>query len=291
MQDDALTADSVITEKQQAIKDSAITIARLKKAISDYIQGDFNKAGQGADCPIKSVAIDTTSETINVGLNQPAQDNIGGGTDMAMSAIGRILERSLRNSAYTWNSAVFTVYFDYNGNKAVEFQATYARSAVDAANFAMTIDRGNYLDDQGLVNLAQDFWLSPVINTAQANPVGMAATPDVQYAMPSVSTPYYTNDVWYDVLIIGGYRRHDGSYCAPVYVKRPHRDKDSHDPRLHYPPLPPPSASPPHSPTMTPVQSGTQNRATPTPNQPQKPATPPKNTAPPPQPPPVVKPG
>ncbi|MGD0767472.1 MAG: hypothetical protein ABSB42_04530 [Tepidisphaeraceae bacterium] len=295
MKDDAVAADSSIAEKQKAIKDDAATVASLQKALSDYIQGDITTATQGADCPIKSVAIDTASETISVGLNQRAQNDVGGGTDLAMATIGRILERSMRKSAYTWSSAVFTVYFDYNGGKAVEFQAKYSRSTVDAANFAMTIDRGNYLDDQGLVNLAQELWFSPIISGAQqANSVELASgagaqygNPGVQYADPSVSAAYI-NGVWYDVLVIGGYRRADGSFCLPVYIRRPHRKEDAHDARLQ-----PPSASQSRQQQAAPPQSGSLVRPTPAPNQPQKPATPPKNTTPaqPQQQQPVVKPG
>jgi hypothetical protein len=79
--------------------------------------------------------------------------------------IGNTLENVLYQSPFMWTMAKFTVYVDYAGKPEVEFQARYRRSEVDKANFAQ-LDR-QVFDDQGLLNLADTVWLSPVVDEMQ----------------------------------------------------------------------------------------------------------------------------
>ena len=250
MQNDSVAADPQVLEKQKALKDVSNTIATLQDSLRDYIATDVGKARQPDDCALKAVAIDPQGDTVSIDLNQPALNSAGAGMDVAISTMAHILDESLRNSAYRWGMAVFTVYFPYRGNNAVEFQATYSRSDVSTVNFVAVVDPWGHPDEDRVVNLAREFWISPLIATGQAAsvapgvPLDTGAAVNDQYGAPPVAMEY-VGGVWYDVIIVGGYRRPDGSFCPARHIRRVHNGAvASADPRkVNLPPRPPASVT------------------------------------------------
>jgi hypothetical protein len=159
-------ADPGVVQKQQAYKDSLAVVADLQNRLTTDIQKRVTAAATDDQCAVQSFTYDVAAGTI-LAVMSPSQSLAPGeSADRAIMQIGHILEKALHDAPFTWTTAVFRVYSIYNGSKAIEFQATYSRPAVDGANFA-AIDRGPLMDDQGLVNLATDFWLSPLINLMQ----------------------------------------------------------------------------------------------------------------------------
>jgi len=219
METDAVAADPAIAEKQNELKQAQATIADAQAQLSDYIHNDMTTISRNDRCPVQDVKLDASTWTINASLKPAPLAQTGAMADMALNEIGKILEKSLRQSAFNWNSAVFTVYFDFNGNPVVEFRTIYSRSAVQQANFA-AIDHNTYMEDQSLVNLAQDFWLSPLINQMQngVHTIGYGSGLPAEHRYPDLlSQGTYT-----DTLFIGGFTRVDGSACPLITISRPH---------------------------------------------------------------------
>jgi hypothetical protein len=129
-----------------------------------------------------------------------------------MDQIGRILDKALYKSPFTWNIARFTVYAEFKRKMVPEFRLSYSRAAVEASDFAK-IERDHF-DNDALLLLAQSVWLSRAANDIQGIP---AAAPVVQPASAhgGVTTIKYTNS-----LMIGGYARADGSTCPVSYIRQ-----------------------------------------------------------------------
>ena len=123
---------------------------------------------------------------------------------------------------FTRETAKFTVFAEYRGRQAVEFQARYRRSAVDEARFAQ-IDRG-YFDDLALINLADRVWLSPVVDEMQGRSTLESEAQPAAYRQPAAPTEAGQR---FDTLVIGGYLREDGSACPLTYVRRPHVEPET----------------------------------------------------------------
>jgi len=266
----AVADDPAVAQTQQALKDATAKANGVAMQLTDCVQSEITKASVPTRCPIADVSYDPSNSTVLVSLCPSQQLGRAAMADVAMTEIGNVLEKALHKSAYSWTSAIFRVYFEVNGNKAVEFQATYHRDAVDQANFA-SIDRAGYMDNQALVNLVADFWVSPLVNRA-APPPGQRyvtqADPGGVYPNPGYVVPGVGGVAGYDVLVIGGYTAIGGPYRPPVYVRCPHDPKRSSTP----PPVPkgpgrgghdrqkdsstaPPSA--PKRPPSAPKQTGT----------------------------------
>jgi hypothetical protein len=225
IQADAVTSDPAMQQAMVKLHADTVLCTTLENSLSGYVQTDMANALRPSDCAIRAVAVDPSSGIVSVDLNHPAQAAPGAATDVEMSTIGDILTKSLRHSAYDWNSAIFTVYFTYQGNDAIEFQMTYPRPSVDASNFSVNVAAGGYVDDTQVANLASEFWISPIVGASNVSSPTQAAysnsTADPQSG-DSASTSELIGGVWYDVLVIGGYRRADGSYCPRIYIKHPH---------------------------------------------------------------------
>jgi hypothetical protein len=127
-------------------------------------------------------------------------------------------------SQFDWDVTLFSVYANYRGKTAVEFQPMYLRHDVDEANFAL-IDRKNF-DNLALVKLAMDVWLSPVVDDMQGRPrvnVNLPAQPAAYREGPPAASLNET----LDTLFIGGYTRTDGSYCPITWVWRTHTEAET----------------------------------------------------------------
>jgi len=166
LQSQNVAADPAVAQKQQSMQGALATVADLQKRLSTCIQNDMSAAAKDDQCPIKSFTYDPTSASIIAVLTPSRALTISEAADRALSQIGHMLEKVLHNAPFTWDSVVFRVEEEYNGQRAAAFQVTYTRDGVDTANFA-TIDQGTAINDQGLINLATDFWLSPLINMMQ----------------------------------------------------------------------------------------------------------------------------
>ena len=271
MQNDAVSADDSVVAAQTTVNNVAERVAKLQKSLRDYIQTDMAQARQDSDCPIRAVAIDPTTGAVSVDLNAPAEASAGSDTDVEIATIGHILEKSLCHAAYDWKSAVFTAYFPYNGNDAVQFQASYSRSAVDAKD-ATPIDSGTYVDDGHVVNLASEFWISPIVSNVAVNapgnspaaPFGAQLAAAQSPADPSYGTTENIGGVWYDVLIVGGYRRVDGSVCPKIFIKHRHDKSDVKGTTVAYAP-PKPTATQTNSQPVIRSQSAPQFKGSPAP--------------------------
>jgi chemotaxis protein histidine kinase CheA len=231
LQSQTTDADPTVTQKQQTLKTAVANVADLQGRLSACIQNNMTAVVKDDECPIQSVAYDAATTSI-VAILSPAQSlSPGEAADRAFEEIGMVLEKVLHNAPFTWTTALFRVNGKYNGQKAIEFQVSYTRDGVDNTNFA-TIDHGASMDDQGLVNLATEFWLSPLINMMQ-DPNALQASVN-----SSGSIPYYASSssssvnsgggitYYNDILIIGGYRRADGTYRNPLYIRKKHDNKN-----------------------------------------------------------------
>jgi len=216
MDSDAETSDPAILDKQEALKTAAANISNLRQQLNDYIATTIADNCATADCGIDSVAIDTKTWTLDAKLTPAGRPNAGAVADAAMDQIGRIIEKALYKSPFTWNTARFTVYADYRRKKVPEFRLSYARAAVEASDFAK-IERDHF-DNDALLLLAQSVWLSRAANDIQGIP---AAAPVVEPAAAhgGVTTIKYTN-----TLMIGGYARADGSTCPVSYIRQTHTE-------------------------------------------------------------------
>jgi hypothetical protein len=232
-------ADSAVAQKQQTLQGDLATVADLQKRLSTCIQSDLSAVATDDKCPIKSLSYDSTGASILAVLSPSQSLTVGEAADRALNQIGQMLEKVLHNAPFTWDSAIFRIEEEYNGQKAVAFQVTYTRNGVDTANFT-TIDRGTSVDDQELINLASEFWLSPLINMMQ-DPRTIASAGSVgsvpygeQAAAYSPNAPFGVNNgtitYYNDILVIGGYRRRDGTYCQPIYIHKRHDDKNRSNP-------------------------------------------------------------
>ncbi|MGA2443732.1 MAG: hypothetical protein ABSH08_22485 [Tepidisphaeraceae bacterium] len=215
MDSDAATADPAVLEKQEALKTAAANISNLRQQLNDYIAKTIADNCATADCAINSVAIDTSSGTLDAKLTPASQPNAGAAADAAMNQIGQIIEKALYKSPFTWTTARFTVYAEYKRKRVPEFRLSYSRAAVEASDFA-TAQRDHF-DNDALLLLAQSVWLSRAANDIQGIP---AAAPVVQPATAhGVPTIKYTYS-----LTIGGYARADGSTCPVSYIRQTHTD-------------------------------------------------------------------
>jgi hypothetical protein len=238
LQNQNVAADPAVAQKQQALQIAMASVADLQKRLSTCIQNDMSAVAKDDQCPIKSFTYDPASASILAVLSPSRALTVGEAADRALIEIGHMLEKVLHNAPFTWDSAVFRVEEEYNGQRAAAFQVTYTRDGVDTANFA-TIDRGASLNDQGLINLAADFWLSPLINMMQDPRTISAAGAAVPFGEQAAaySPGVFNNGYSDDILVIGGYTRLDGTYCQPIYIHKKHGDKNR--------------ANPPSAPTRT----------------------------------------
>jgi hypothetical protein len=210
MEDDALAADPALTEKEAVFNSAASDVERLKAKLIAEITQSINESATDPDCAVRSVKLDVTTWSIVTELDPKPQADSAVMADAAVTQIGNILQNSLCQSPFSWTKAKFAVYGKYDGKPAVEFQVRYDRQTVDAANFDRLHPK--YFDDQGVLNLSDRVWLSPVIDTMQGrSPALLAAVKE------------RTGDAQdYDTLFVGGYVRSDGSKCPLVYYIRPH---------------------------------------------------------------------
>ena len=221
MENDAIAADSTVTAKQKIVAATSADSQRLRQKLGDLVTAAIVQCVEGEDYTIKAVTLDTATWTINSEMASRKHAEAGVMADAAMRGIGKVLERAMCNASFTWETAKFTVFADYKGRQAVEFQARYRRSAVDKARFA-GIDRG-YFDDLALIDLADRVWLSPVVDEMQgrltAETKGEPGAQPAAYREPADGTAAGQR---FDTLLIGGYMREDGSTCPLTYVRRPH---------------------------------------------------------------------
>jgi len=217
MENDAIAADSTVREKQKILAATSADAQRLRQKLDELVTGAIVQCVVGEDYTIKAVTLDTATWTINSEMATKKQADAGVMADAAMRGIGKILERAMCHAPFTWETAKFTVFADYKGTAAVEFQARYRRSAVDKARFA-GIDRG-YFDDLALIDLADRVWLSPMVDEMQGRSTAESTAQLAAYLQPAEATAAGQR---FDTLLIGGYPREDGSLCPLTYVRRPH---------------------------------------------------------------------
>jgi hypothetical protein len=218
MENDAIAADSTVSQKRKILAATSADAQRLRQKLDDLVTGSIVQCVVGEDYTIRAVTLDTATWTINSEMAPKKHADAGVMADAAMRGIGKILERAMCNAPFTWETAKFTVFADYKGRAAVEFQARYRRSAVEEARFDR-IDRG-YFDDLALINLADRVWLSPVVDEMQGRLTAQPAA--YQQPMdPAAAGPRF------DTLLIGGYLREDGSTCPLMYVRRPHVEPET----------------------------------------------------------------
>jgi len=217
MENDAIAADSTVTAKQKIVAATSADSQRLRQKLGDLVTAAIVQCVEGEDYTIRAVTLDTATSTINSEMASKQHADAGMMADAAMRGIGKILEGAMCKAPFTWETAKFTVYADYKGRQAVEFQARYRRSAVDRAGFAR-IDRG-YFDDLALINLADRIWLSPVVDEMQGRSTAESTAQPAAYRQPADETAAGQR---FDTLLIGGYLREDGSTCPLTYVRRPH---------------------------------------------------------------------
>jgi hypothetical protein len=217
MENDAIAADATVTQKQKILAATSADAQRLRQKLNDLVTGAIVQCVEGEDYTIKAVTLDTATWTINSEMASNKHADAGMMADAAMRGIGKILEGAMCKAPFTWETAKFTVFADYKGRQAVEFQARYRRSAVDKTRFAQ-IDRG-YFDDLALINLADRVWLSPVVDEMQGRGTAESTAQPAAYRQPAEETAAGQR---FDTLLIGGYLREDGSACPLTYVRRPH---------------------------------------------------------------------
>jgi hypothetical protein len=217
MENDTIAADSTVTEKQKILAATSADAERLRRKLDDLVTGAIVQCVGDEDYAIKAVTLETATWTINSEMAPSKHAEAGEMADAAMRGIGKILERAMCHAPFTWETAKFTVFADYKGKAAVEFQARYRRSAVDEARFDR-IDRG-YFDDLALINLADRVWLSPVVDEMQGRSTAQSTAQPAAYRQPAETTAAGQR---FDTLLIGGYVREDGSTCPLTYVRRPH---------------------------------------------------------------------
>ncbi|MGD0767673.1 MAG: hypothetical protein ABSB42_05685 [Tepidisphaeraceae bacterium] len=226
MENEAIAADSTVAEKQKIAAATSADAQRMSRKLNDLVAGAIVQCVEGEDYTIKAVTLDTATWTINSEMASRKHAEAGVMADAAMRGIGKVLERAMCNASFTWETAKFTVFADYKGRQAVEFQARYRRSAVDKARFA-GIDRG-YFDDLALIDLADRVWLSPVVDEMQgrltAETKGEPGAQPAAYREPADGTAAGQR---FDTLLIGGYVREDGSTCPLTYVRRPHVEPET----------------------------------------------------------------
>ncbi|MGD0389451.1 MAG: hypothetical protein ABSC42_10905 [Tepidisphaeraceae bacterium] len=216
MDSDAATADPTVLDKQEALKTAAANISNLRRQLNDYLAKTIADNCATADCAIDSVAIDARSWTLDTKLTPATKPNAGAAADAAMNQIGRIVEKALYKSPFTWTTARFTVYAEYRKKRVPEFRLSYSRAAVEASDFGKV--ESDHFDNDALLLLAQSVWLSRAANDIQGIP---AAAPVVQPATAhgGERTIQYTN-----TLTIGGYARADGSTCPVSYIRQTHTE-------------------------------------------------------------------
>jgi len=217
MENDAIASDSAVREKQKILAATSADAQRLRQKLNDLVTAAIVQCVAGEDYTIKTVTVDTATWTINSEMASQKHADAGVMADAAMRGIGKILDGAMCKAPFTWETAKFTVFADYKGRQAVEFQARYRRSAVDRARFAR-IDRGNF-DDLALINLADRVWLSPVVDEMQGRSPAESMAQPAAYRQPADATAAGQR---FDTLLIGGYLREDGSSCPLTYVRRPH---------------------------------------------------------------------
>jgi hypothetical protein len=212
MDSDAATSDPAVLDKQDALKTAAANVSDLRRQLNDYVAKTMADNCATADCAIDSVTMDTSSGTLDTKLTPASRANAGAAEDAAMNQIGRILEKALYKSPFTWTTARFTVYAEYKRKKVPEFRLSYSRAAVKASDFAKT--ERDHFDNDALLLLAHSVWLSRAANDIQGIP---PAAPEMQPASAhgGVPTIKYTNS-----LTIGGYARADGSTCPVSLIRQ-----------------------------------------------------------------------
>jgi hypothetical protein len=244
MENAALAADVALTQKESILKSASSDVDRLNAKLVAEIAQSIDDSATNPDCTVHSVKLDLTTWSIITELDPGPQEDSAVMADAAVSQIGNILENSLCQSPFGWTKAKFTVFVPYRGKPAVEFQLRYDRHAVDTANFDRLHPK--YFDDQGVLNLADRTWLSPAVNSMQFH--GQVAqaieaadrerTQELQRAGAKVD---------FDILLVGGYRRPDGSMCPWASITQP-RAVPKAPPMptgAHKPPMPPSYSSTP----------------------------------------------
>jgi hypothetical protein len=84
---------------------------------------------------------------------------------------------------------------------------------LEPTGFKQNVVIGIHFDDSKLVNLANNVWLNPNIDSLQGRP----AIPNSYNPRPGAAAPQYVN-----TLDIGGYNRSDGTFCALLQLHTPH---------------------------------------------------------------------
>jgi hypothetical protein len=216
-ENDALAADTALTEKEAIYDSASADVHRLKAKLIAEISKAVDDSATDPDCTVRSVNLDPWTWSLVIQLQPRPQPDSAVMADAAVTQIGNILENALCQSPFSWTKAKFTVFSIYKGQSAVEFQARYDYREIAGANFDRLHPK--YFDDQGVLNLADRIWLSPVIDSMQnRSQIVLAAAKESPGKIPHGDTTRY------DTLVVGGYQRADGSKCPLVFISRPHID-------------------------------------------------------------------
>jgi len=211
IESDALANDPIVADKEAALKSASDNVTGLQKQLENYVaKAILNNAAPG--CLIDTISMDPKSWTIAAKLTPANQTNAGAAADAAFNQIGEIIKESLFKSAFTWQTAKFTVYADSNGKHIPLFQTVYSKDLVDLADETKLFNR--HYNNQQLVDLAQSIWLSRSVNSIQGG------TPEGRIVQ-RVTQPGAAPMVQYtDSLQIGGYVRGDGTLCPVTYIRQ-----------------------------------------------------------------------